>query len=608
MRRTYLTIVIFVAVVSLLSLFPGKSAAQSADADYKQSKEYLALRDSVYNSFNNADSTRFFVAIERLENYLLEQNDLHAYYTQRCNEIIFQLNRQRVFEAYKLATQLSKELTDRKLDKEMYMAINMMGHIYRYSGNKESAKRCFWEVIRRMEQEGYIESQPPIYMNLVNIIIDENPEEALRLIDQAAAIAKETSPERLFDIETRRTLAYYLMGDTQRFLDGYKAYRKGVADGLSSVHGRTLEVYYLAQQGKIDEAAQMAMENNDDPYETQAEIYSKAGRWKEAYEALKLGAAESDSINSVILSSSMQGIQEELRVYDMERQTARIWFYAIIATVILLFLLVLALVYIVYTRRRHLREMQQAYQQVLESEQMKSDFIQNVSHEVRTPLNIISGFAQVLADPEYGLNNNERHNIAETMMHNTDLITTMINEVLEISRGDEQDKGVEMTYQLCNPMLQRAIDDFCKKTGNNVEQFHLETELPEDFVIHSNDDVFRRILNPLLDNAVKNASKEKVILRASILNTHIEGKRGSKKNSPHLVIAVEDNGPGIPVEEAEHIFERFVKLDSFKESLGLGLPFCRTMARRMGGDVRLDTTFAGPGARFEVVFPIKNGK
>jgi hypothetical protein len=71
-----------------------------------------------------------------------------------------------------------------------------------------------------------------------------------------------------------------------------------------------------------------------------AEIYSQAGRWKEAYEALKLGTAESDSINSVILSSSMQGIQEELAVYDAERRAEHTKLYALVAIVVLLALLV----------------------------------------------------------------------------------------------------------------------------------------------------------------------------------------------------------------------------------------------------------------------------
>jgi len=68
-----------------------------------------------------------------------------------------------------------------------------------------------------------------------------------------------------------------------------------------------------------------------------------------------------------------------------------------------------------------------------------------------------------------------------------------------------------------------------------------------------------------------------------------------------LVITVRDHGKGVPADEAEHIFERFVKLDNFKEGLGIGLPFSRTMARRIGGDVTLDTGFDGPGARFRVV-------
>ena len=136
------------------------------------------MRDSVHHAFNDADSARFYTSVKKLEAYLLKQKDLHAYYTQRCNEIVFELNRQNIYEAYKLSCDMSRELTERKLDKEMYMAINMMGHIYNFSGNKESAKKCFWEVIRRMEQEGYSESLPPIYMNLVNIIIEDDPDEA----------------------------------------------------------------------------------------------------------------------------------------------------------------------------------------------------------------------------------------------------------------------------------------------------------------------------------------------------------------------------------------------------------------------------------------------
>jgi signal transduction histidine kinase len=209
---------------------------------------------------------------------------------------------------------------------------------------------------------------------------------------------------------------------------------------LTSVHGRSLEIYYLTSQGKTDEAVRLAKQSVNDPFETMAEIYAKAGRWEEAYEALGKGTAESDSINSIILSSSMQGIQEELQVYEAERQAQRTKFYAISAIALLLLLLVLALAYIVRSRRSHLEEMQKAYDRILESDRMKTAFVQNVSHEVRTPLNIISGFAQIIADPEYEINQEERKHIAEAVKHNTHLITTMIDEVLEISDSEMTEK------------------------------------------------------------------------------------------------------------------------------------------------------------------------
>ena len=186
--------------------------------DYKQKPEYLALRDSMHHAFNDGDSVRFFPALKALQDYLLEQGDLHAYYTQRCNEIIFEMNRRKIFEAYMLGRKLSMELTDKGLDNEMYMAYNMLGHINRICGNKKAAKRNFYRVIDMMEKQGYYESMPPIYMNIVNVEMGDDPQEAQDLLTKAEEIAKKYSPERVFDIVTRRTLSYYNAGDIPKFL------------------------------------------------------------------------------------------------------------------------------------------------------------------------------------------------------------------------------------------------------------------------------------------------------------------------------------------------------------------------------------------------------
>ena len=566
----------------------------AAAQDYQKEPEYLALRDSMRHAFNNGDSARFFPALKALQDYLLKQNDLHAYYTQRCNEIVFEMNRRKVVEAYMLGRKLSRELGEKHLDNEMYMAYNMLGHINRICGNKKAAKRNFYRVLDLMEKGGYYESMPPIYMNIVNVEIDDDHEEAMTLLNKAREIAEKYSPDRVFDIDTRRTLSYYTAGDIPKFLEGYKAYREGVAEGKSSVHGRTMEVYYLALQGKTDEAVALAKEElSDDRYEVITKIYEKAGRWKEAYESLHKSYSASDSVNNVALANSMTGIRDQLAINDMERASIRNRMIALIIGLILLALLVVALIYIVQSRRRHLTQLKNAYQHALESDKMKTRFIQNVTHEVRTPLNIISGFAQVIADPELTESDKERQHMAEMMQKSATQITKLIDEIIGLSLIETSSTPPKEDTVNVRQLMQEAIDENRSSATKDTE-LRLESELPDDFCIKTNKIIVSRVISALTDNAVKYTERGSVTLRANA-------------DDKTLNIAIEDTGCGVPAEEAENIFGRFVKLDSFKEGLGLGLPLSRKLAEQIGSTVTLDTSYH-PGARFVVTIPIDSSE
>ena len=576
------TRIILLALTILLAI----GQAQAAD-DYKQSPEYLALRDSVHHAFNNADSIRFFPALKRLQDYLLQQGDLHAYYTQRCNEIVFQLNRQRVIEAYMLGRQLSIELREKGLDNEMYMAYNMLGHINRYCGNKESAKRNFRTVIDMMEKGGYYESMPPIYMNLVNVELDDDPEEASHLLDKAKEIAEKYSPERVFDIETRKTLIYYNSGDIPKFLEGYKAYKEGVAEGKSSVHGRTMEVYYLALMGKTDEAVALARRDlGDEGHDAITKIFEQSGRWQEAYQSLRQEMESKDSVNNVVLANSMRGIREELRFYDVERESQRRLTIGLTVAALLLGLLAVAMAYIIFARRRHMRQLKKAYDHALESDKTKSAFIRNVTHEVRTPLNIISGFAQVISDPNMVTGPEERAHIAEMMQKNTQLITSLVDEMLELSLNENAPEAVAKDDVVeVNDLLRDILQENEYKV-NKAVKLQFESDLSDDISLQTNEGMLKRVINLLLDNANKYTKKGSITLKASA-------------NDEQIILTVEDTGPGIPADAAEHIFERFFKVDSFREGLGLGLPLCRTIINRLGGTVDLDNSYQ-QGARFVV--------
>lgn len=578
-------------LLALALLLFCSSTVFATAVDYSNDKTYKDLYDAMHHAFNDGDSAKFFPALYALQQYLLDQNDLHGYYTQRCNEIVFQMNQQRIYEAYKLARELSKELREKKVDKEMYMAMNMLGHINRYCGNKEEAKENWREVLRLMEEHGYYSSMPSIYMNIVNVALDDDPHEADSLLEIAKTISLKHCPERVFDIETRRTLSYFYRGDMERFLKGYEAYKQGEADGKSSVHGREIEVYHEALLGHTDEAVNMArQELGDEGLDAITIIYENAGRWKDAFRALKKQTAASDSIDNVVLTNSMMGIRDEMMIYEAERATARTRFYMMLAVILLLGLLVAALFYIMQTRRRHLKQLSKAYKQALESDKMKTAFIKNISHEVRTPLNIISGFSQVIANSDLDTDIEERREIARMTQKNARLITTLIDEMLLVSLNENSEEAKKENLIKINGLMRNLLQD-AKGNISTRTTIEFDTTLPDDFTILSNEYMLRIIINALVDNAVKNTPDGTITLKAT------------KPNDNELTLTVEDTGCGIPANEAEHIFERFVKLDAFKEGIGLGLPLCRMLIEKLNGTIRLDTTYT-TGARFIVTLPI----
>ena len=294
-------------------------------------------------------------------------------------------------------------------------------------------------------------------------------------------------------------------------------------------------------------------------------------------------------MNNVALANSMMGIRDQLAINEMESKSIRNRIIALSVGIVLLGLLVLAEVYIVLSRRRHLKQLSKAYNKALESEKMKSAFIQNVSHEVRTPLNIISGFSQVIADPELTETVEERKHMAEMMQKSASQITNLIDEIIGLSLIETTDKlRKEDTVQV-NSVLRNVLEDYRSKTTNETE-LKMDSQLHDEFTFLTNRNVFARIVSALIDNAVKYTADGLITLKASS-----DGK--------NLNISVEDTGIGIPAQEAENIFGRFVKLDSFKEGIGLGLPLSRKLAEQLGGTVALDTSYI-KGARFIVTLPL----
>ena len=231
---------------------------------------------------------------------------------------------------------------------------------------------------------------------------------------------------------------------------------------------------------------------------------------------------------------------------------------------------------------------------------MKTNFIQQISHEIRTPLNILSGFTQVITTPGMELDDATREDINRQISDNTTRITGLVGKMLELSdAGSSSDlerndlvPAIQIAAQAAEDsgITQSAHLNFDLQLGEGAENAMLQTNLA----------AATRALTLLLDNARK-------FTKPAEAYSHIDNENKTAllqvmTAEGNVVFAVEDNGIGVPPEEAERIFDEFVQLDQYYDGTGIGLTIARSLARRLGGDIHLDTTFH-PGARFVLTLP-----
>ena len=242
------------------------------------------------------------------------------------------------------------------------------------------------------------------------------------------------------------------------------------------------------------------------------------------------------------------------------------------------------------------------YDKAMESSRMKTDFIQQISHEIRTPLNILSGFAQVLTSG-MELDEATRQEVTKGIVDNTERITSLVNKMLELAESGSDTPLERNDQALAIQIAAQAAED-----SGITQATHLDFDLditPEAETVMLTTALVpaTRVLTLLLDNAMKfthpaeaaggvDAVKEKAhaVLRVSV-------------DDGMVVFTVEDTGIGVPPEESEHIFEEFVQLDKYYDGTGIGLTVARSLAHRLGGDVRLDTDYSS-GARFVYTLPL----
>ena len=243
---------------------------------------------------------------------------------------------------------------------------------------------------------------------------------------------------------------------------------------------------------------------------------------------------------------------------------------------------------------QNIQELKDHEQELIESRELaeqaelKQSFLNNMSHEICTPLNAIVGFSDMLAnEPEFS--DEERQEFVDIINTNTKLLLKLVGDVLELSRIESGN----LSFIFQRESVRQLLDDVYQTHSLLIQpplQF-LKDFPPEDVQVNVDPMRLTQVLTNFLNNANKFTKGGSIRLGYCC---------PSGMSEVHLY--VEDTGIGIPHSEQKMIFERFYKRSEFSQGVGLGLSICVLIVEKMGGRIELQSE-EGRGSRFTVVLP-----
>lgn len=260
----------------------------------------------------------------------------------------------------------------------------------------------------------------------------------------------------------------------------------------------------------------------------------------------------------------------------------------ILMTVVLLLVVVSAVGYYIHILKRAYQRMKEAQLKAEEANQLKSAFLANMSHEIRTPLNAIVGFSNLLSMVEDKEEMLEYAGIIET---NTELLLQLINDILDMSKIESGMYDFHVTQVDANQLMSEVEQVARLRIRTDEVSLSFAKRLPQ-CVFHTDKNRLIQVLTNLVVNAIKFTSQGEIQIGYRLQDAHT------------LYFYVSDTGCGMSAEQCEHVFERFVKYNTFIQGTGLGLSICKMIIEKLGGEIGVQSE-SGKGSVFWFTLPYR---
>lgn len=566
----------------------------------------LALTIPVVHYFNHHNTEEFEKAVDRVQKVSRKNDYLQYYYFGCIYKVNFLMNQDQTLRALQEAEQIKQQAFTDNYPYGIATCLRMMGNIYQVRRELRQALDYFQQTAKYMEKNVTDQDISFIYYKIATIQQDlRQYEQALQNAEKAIKGAK--TPTNMYTAMLRKCILLYILDRQEEFNAYYQECIKAVEKYGDTRKQELQEIriynYVTHQQYEKAHALADSVTSVRDRMSYHININVKERKYKEALKGLQEFYHLQDSINQVVQSADLSELNvrignEKLKLEAREKETERkLMVFKLVISFSCIF--IIALIFYLYSHKNMIKKLQRKNEELTvardlaeQADKMKTYFIQNMSHEIRTPLNAIVGFSQLLSDPELPLGDEEKKEFRSLVLHNSELLTTLINDVLDLSSLESGKYTMNLAPYPCNEMCRVILSTVTHRKPEEVK-LYFTTEVSDDFEIVTDEQRTRQVLINFLTNAEKHTEKGEIHLHCSIT-----------ENPGKITFSVTDTGSGIPMDQMDSVFERFKKLDEFKQGTGLGLNICRAIAERLHGEVKIDKTYTN-GARFVFILPLE---
>ena len=666
-KKIVFTVVLLAMSITLVA--QQKSIEQKAQQ--QPSGQEQAMVQRLYETQMNGSDSDFYEAHEAFMDYLEGRQNWAMYYRTWMNRVIYDVNHKYFHRAFAEINYITDDIKERHQEQYLYIANMGMGFLYNGRNQPEVGEKYF----RRALQDIDVEKDPVaafnVYLSLAQSLSFKRPAEAMACLDSLPQQMLE-NPMYESGVLGYRCIIANKLGDREafdRYFARYDSIRQLQPEQFNAANLQQVMVSHCLMQNDY-QCALAWCDSIDVPLtatELRIDVYEQMGDWQQAFRASELKDSLKLIAEREALELHIEDMEHDIDMLQAEQKRARMKHIQLVIVGLMALAIIGLLVGMLYYRHqknRRLKEqfllLQEARRNTEAGQAIRRAFVSTIQEKLKSPLNILRGYARIFNNPDFGLKPEERPKRYKDILVAAKSVETLIDPVLDSfaqgTTGISNEEKIICWEALRSPLLtlintveviidgdgQIPHDDYMQ-LRNDVcrDAYHVSTSTHQLilFSLYGDDfptpkpgrvglnEMARSILNSYdlhpsaidknrkLTTEFKTELADDVMVDVSpllqeLLNCLLDNADKYATGGTVLMscyanadgtyaISVTNEGPVIPAEDAERIFTPFVRLSADEHSLGIGLPLAQRLAISMGYDIFLDTEFTS-GARFVV--------